>query len=154
MALSMRADSQLAAWLAKLDDLAIVASVTASGQERQCVETLQHLLATGPASVPAIACTAPDRQRLAALLTLEAWESAVLMLLPRQAGLMASRGANDCWIVTLMLPGSALEYTNTGKSLALAMIAALAMAFAEYHLCGRPTVPAVSFNRGNRVQNI
>ncbi len=63
-----------------------------------------------------------------ALLSVRAYASAALALLPPEAGYMLSRGGHGSHMASLVLPGMDEEVTAEGASAALALLGALAAA--------------------------
>ena len=71
-----------------------------------------------------IAPVLADKGRVESLLMVGAAESAALALVDRDAGFMLSRGTNGAHLATVIPPGQTQEYTATGGTDALALLAA------------------------------
>lgn len=77
-----------------------------------------------PEEVGLAQLTRTEAQRVEAFLLSGAAESAALALLNRSGGFMISRGSNGSHLATVVLPGQAHEYSATGETVALALLAA------------------------------
>ena len=73
---------------------------------------------------PDISSALADENRVESLLLVGAAESAALALVGRGVGYMLSRGTNGSHLATVVLPGQTQEYTATGGTVALALLAA------------------------------
>ena len=116
----------VAAWRQALADLCRQAGEADAEDQADFLRVARTLLAVAPASAPSRFDHLPGRARFEALLTLEAWESAALALLPSGAGYLFSRGSDGCSIASLVLADCAQDTTAEGDSPALALICALA----------------------------
>lgn len=76
-----------------------------------------------------VALLAPAEEERVEFLTLSgAAESAVLALVGPDAGFMLSRGTNGSHLATVVLPEQTQDYSATGSTVALALLAALTAA--------------------------
>lgn len=106
----------------------VVASCTAAHEFDQyiCLQGFYDVLASLPKSrLKGIAL--PSRGQFEAMLEAECWESAVLAIISDISGYMLSSG-QDGAIASVILPGQAAETTESGRTVALALCAAIASA--------------------------
>lgn len=143
MADLFRSKSSEQDWLAKFEDLALAASVTAPAQQRAQLESLLKLLVSTAHRTEAIGIQLPEMQVFFAMLDAQAYETAALMLIPAGAGFMASNDGNDRYIVSILLGSSQEESTSVGLTLGMAIVSAMALAIAE-----------VSSRRSSQVTNL
>lgn len=106
----------------------IVASCTAAFEFDQyiCLLEFYDVLACLPQSrINGISL--PSRSRFEAMLEAECWESAVLATISDMSGYMLSSGQESA-IASVILPGQVAEKTESGRTVALALCAAIASA--------------------------
>lgn len=106
----------------------VVASCTAAHEFDQyiCLLEFYDVLAGLPQS-RLTGISLPSRSRFEAMLEAECWESAALATISDLSGIMVSLGQNGA-IASVILPGQVAERTESGRTLALALCAAIASA--------------------------
>ena len=107
----------------------VIASCTAAHEFDQyiCLLEFYDVLAGLPQS-RLTGISLPCCSRFEAMLEAECWESAVLATISDLSGIMLSSG-QDGAIASVILPGQVVETTKPGRTLALALCAAIASAF-------------------------
>jgi len=115
------------AWLAHLDALSRACSGASRRDAPEMVRELNSLIARAPSLTCHEGMVALDAVRLESLLDLGMADGAMLAMLDKDAGFIASRGRGDNYFVTIILPGHGREEAAFGASLALAGVRAVIM---------------------------
>lgn len=113
------------AWLAHLDALSRACSGASRYDAPEMVRELNALIERAPSLACHEGLAAVDSVRLEALLDLGMADGALLAMLDKDAGFIASRGRGDNYFVTVVLPGTGREEAAFGASLALAGVRAV-----------------------------
>ena len=121
-------------WLSRVDDLALSSTAAHPREESSYLEWLDQLIDERPAGANVYGlCRSPRRSQRAARRPWRDGGDAAIDMLPDEAGFMISRAAPDTHIASVLLEGQGRESTSMGRSLALAMVGAVALSLVESH---------------------
>ena len=110
-----------------IDRVAKAAQIAIDGDEAEALEALFFALCEAPQSFEGILSPAPEASEFLGLIENAAHESASLRLLGK-ARFMLSRGAEDAYLASVVLPGMTEEETARAHSLPSVIVIALCRA--------------------------
>jgi hypothetical protein len=115
----------LSDWGQSLCRLAWKCTEDVLSDDQTLIDAAHRLLSEAPSAFAGLIGELPDRQVIASLVALDAYESAAMRLLPRQFGLMLSRGpGREGWLASSCLSGREEDVTCRASSAAAAMLGA------------------------------
>jgi hypothetical protein len=118
-------------WLEAMRDLSICCADDEAYQSHDRIREMNALLRMAPDAVMIAGLQAIRPMRLQALLDVDACENAVIAMLEHGPGFLVSRSGDGQSLATIALPGRSLENSASGKTPALALIGALALALCQ-----------------------
>lgn len=131
MADTIRRPLPPALWARAMAEFSLACAGSFSPDQAERIRDLADLLAQAPDPALLTGLVVPDLAHMEVLVTLNAWESAMLAMLDSDVGYIVSRGGNGQYLASLILPGRAEEVTVSGDSMALALAGAAALALSE-----------------------
>ena len=120
-----------AEWRCRLGELALACAGSFPGEEPVRIREICGLMRSAPSAAVLAGLTLPDPSRVDQLIAARAAECVVLAMFGGEAGYLLSRGGSGQHLASVVLPGASEEVNAGGDSLVLALIGALALAWAE-----------------------
>lgn len=130
------------AWSSELRRVALQCVDNAAPDDPSLIRDAHRLLSGSPAAADDLVGVLPARKLIEALLTLRAYESAVLRMLPEQLGYLLSRGpGRSYWLASSCLEGRNEDVTCRASSAAAALLGAYLSELAEFFEAKSTTWP-------------
>lgn len=118
-------------WFHHLDGLALLAGATPAGDEAHLIRLFLNLLERAPAPEWIEGLVLPDALNIESYLSVAAHDHAALSFLGETASFCFSRGGEQGYLASVLLPGALDEKTASGASIASSVIAAMSLALCE-----------------------
>ncbi len=119
-------------WLAQMDELGLAASGAEPPRQDTYLLAMGQMLRRSPVHFDHAGLSARQEERVCSFVRAGAYTDAALALLPANTALMVSGAEPILACASVRLEGQTRETTATGRSFALAVVSALALAVLEH----------------------
>lgn len=129
----MASPPRIAEWLDEVDNIALSSTVASPHAEAGYVRAMGKLMRMRPEGLGGASLSAAAEAEMLRAVMAGACETAVLRLLPYDAGIMTSSSGTGHHVATVRLNGQRRESTSSGSTFALAMVSALALSAVDHY---------------------